>query len=132
MTRICLIFILLPFCARGQDTTVRKDAKTGKAEIFIYVDKLPKANYDVNHYLSKHLRLPENISHNKYPEKVIMSFVVEADGSISNPKIIKPTNTLLDSTIKTLLLSMPKWEPAEYDGKKVPSNYNLPVYIHWQ
>jgi hypothetical protein len=123
---------LLPFWARGQDTTVWKDAKNGKAETFIYVDKLPKANYDVNHYLSKHLRLPENISYDEYPEKVITSFVLEADGSISNPKIIKPTNTLLDSAIKTLLLSMPKWEPAEFGGKKVPSNYNLAVYIHLQ
>lgn len=132
MARICMIFMLLPFLARGQDTTVRKDAKTGKTETFIYVDKLPKANYDVSHYLSKHLHVPENISYNGYPEKVITSFVVEADGSISNPKIIKPTNPLLDSAIKTLLLSMPKWEPAEYGGKKVPSYYSLPVYIHLQ
>lgn len=132
MTRICLIFICLPFFTKAQDTTVRKDAKLGKTETFIYVDKLPKANYDVNQYLCKHLRLPENISYNYYPEKIITSFVVEADGSISNPKVIKPTNTSLDSVIKTLLLSMPKWEPAEYRGKKVPANYNLPIYIHLQ
>jgi len=65
----------------------------------------------------------------KYPEaakeqgiegKVILSFVVGADGVIRDPKVVKSDNEVLDKPALDFLALMPAWEPGEQNGKTVP------------
>ncbi len=58
---------------------------------------------------------------------VIVRFIVEKDGSISDVKVIRSIEPLVDDEAVRVVRSMPKWIPAEKDGKAVRSRLMLPV-----
>ena len=68
------------------------------------------------------------------PSHIYIAFIVEKDGSISRPEILKGDEDL-SKDLKTFILSritsMPKWKPAESGGKIVRSRYTIPILIHW-
>ena len=59
--------------------------------------------------------------------RVIVQFVINADGSIVDPQVIKPVNPYLDKEALRVVSTMPKWKPGEQDGKKVRVRFTLPV-----
>lgn len=59
--------------------------------------------------------------------KVYISFLVEADGSITDPKILRSLNSDLDSVSISLIKNMPKWIPARQRGEPVACQFNLPI-----
>ena len=59
--------------------------------------------------------------------KVYISFFIEADGSISDPKILRSLNSDLDSVSISLIKNMPKWIPARQRGEPVACQFNLPI-----
>lgn len=64
--------------------------------------------------------------------RVIVSFVVEKDGSLSNVKILRSVDTLLDQEAIRIVKSMPKWKPARQNGKVVRCKYAVPVVFRMQ
>lgn len=72
----------------------------------------------------------------KYPQvdmalhnqgKVVLSFIVEPDGSLSDITVINPLSSGLDREAVRVVRLMPKWNPAEKDGVKVRTRMTLPV-----
>ena len=59
--------------------------------------------------------------------RVIVSFTVEIDGSISNIKVVRSVNEVLDNEAIRIIQQMPKWEPAEREGGKVACWFTMPV-----
>ncbi len=59
--------------------------------------------------------------------KVIVSFIVEKDGSISDPKVVRRKHPLLDAEALRLVKNMPKWTPGKMNGNTVRLQYYLPV-----
>ena len=56
----------------------------------------------------------------------VLNFVIEADGSISNVKVIKGISDVLDKECIRLVKAMPKWKPAHINGINVSSEFILP------
>lgn len=78
-------------------------------------------------------------SHVKYPEgnycaqgRVIVSFVVERDGSLSNFKVLRSVEEHLDKEAIRVVKSMPKWKPARQNCKVVRCKYTVPVVFRLQ
>jgi protein TonB len=61
--------------------------------------------------------------------KVIVSFVVEKDGSIVDVKVIKDLGYGTGAEAIRVLKLSPKWTPAMQDGKPVRVMYSLPITI---
>jgi len=59
--------------------------------------------------------------------KVFIKFVVEKDGSITNIEVIRGMHSAFDNEVVRLIEKMPKWQPAQYNGKPVRSYFTLPV-----
>lgn len=60
--------------------------------------------------------------------KVIVKFVVEKDGSISNFKVLKPMSKNFDNeVIRVLKMTSKKWKPAKVNGEPVRAYFNIPV-----
>jgi len=59
--------------------------------------------------------------------KIYVNFVVEADGSITNVKVVKGLDALLDAEAVRAVRSLPKMIPATYDGKPVRIQYTVPI-----
>lgn len=59
--------------------------------------------------------------------KVLLEFVINENGEISDAKVLKGVHPLLDEAALIMLSKMPRWEPALFNDKPVKVRYRLPV-----
>lgn len=78
-------------------------------------------------YLIHHVKYPPEAFKKKIEGKVIVTFVVEKDGSITNVKVKSAVHPALDAEAVRVVKSMPKWKPGTENGKAVRVNYVLPI-----
>lgn len=78
-------------------------------------------------FLMENVRYPQAAIENNITGRVIVRFVVEKDGKISNVKVEKSVDPTLDAEAKRVVQAMPKWNPGKRDGQLVRVKYALPV-----
>lgn len=78
-------------------------------------------------FLEQNVSYPKEFGDIDCQGRVIVSFVIEEDGSISNPKVVKSLDPILDKEALRVISIMPKWIPGEQNGKPVRIKYSLPV-----
>ena len=78
-------------------------------------------------YLSNNLQYPVVAEENGVQGRVIVTFIVEKDGSISNAKVVKAVDPSLDKEAIRLVESMPNWIPGKQNGEPVRVKYTVPV-----
>ena len=78
-------------------------------------------------YLSTNIQYPNDAYENGIQGRVIVTFIVEKDGSISNTKVSKTVNPSLDEEAQRLVKSMPHWIPGKQHGELVRVKYTVPV-----
>lgn len=77
-------------------------------------------------FLKENLYYPEAMNRG-IKGSVIVQFMVDTDGWVSNVKVFKSVDPLLDAEAVRVAQLMPRWIPAEKDGKTVRSIFRLPV-----
>jgi len=123
-----LLLILLVSCfafakAQGSDTT----SKNG-----VYTDVQKPAQFpggmdELGSYIGHHLQYPQSAKDAKIQGKVIISFVVEKDGTVSTFKIIHSLTKDCDAEVIRVFKSAPKWKPAKQDNVIVRQEFTIPV-----
>lgn len=101
-----------------------------KEKVYDVVEQMPSFPGGINammKYLSQNIKYPKTCQENGIQGRVIVSFVVERDGSLSNINIKKSVHPLLDKEAVRLVQSMPKWEPGRQNGKLYRVQYLIPV-----
>lgn len=78
-------------------------------------------------YLSQNIKYPQLARENGITGKVYVTFVVEKDGSIANPKILRDIGGGCGAEAIRVVKAMPKWNPGKQRGKAVRVQFNLPV-----
>jgi TonB family protein len=78
-------------------------------------------------FVSKNIKYPVNAVKNRIEGRVVIQFVVEKDGSITNEKVIKGVNPELDEEALRVYRLMPKWKPGMQRGKAVRVKYTSPI-----
>lgn len=99
-------------------------------DVFDKVDEAPQfpgGMAGMMQYLSSNIRYPEDAREAGTQGRVIVSFVVEKDGSISNAKVAKPTYSSLDEEALRLVSAMPNFIPGKQNGEAVRVKYSFPV-----
>ncbi|MEE1215220.1 MAG: energy transducer TonB [Bacteroidaceae bacterium] len=98
--------------------------------IYGTVDELPVfpgGDQACANWVAKKLKYPPKCKKEKIEGFVIVQFVVEKNGKVSNVKAIRsPHPDLAETAIRTMR-KMPKWTPGKVGGKAVRSKLNLPV-----
>ena len=64
--------------------------------------------------------------------RVVISFVVEPDGSLSNIQVARKVHPKIDEEVIRLVKAMPKWIPGKQNGQAVRVKYNMPMSICFQ
>ena len=77
-------------------------------------------------FLSSNMRYPDAAKKNGIHGRVIVSFVVDKDGSITETKVVRSVDPALDQEALRLVNSMPKWKPGTAEGKPVRVKYSIP------
>jgi len=78
-------------------------------------------------YFSYVINYPEEAVKKGAQGRVVCTFVVEKDGSITNVRVSRGVDPSLDKEAVRVIQNMPKWEPGMQNGKPVRVRYTLPV-----
>jgi protein TonB len=78
-------------------------------------------------WINDNVRYPQTSIEMNEQGRVFLSFVVEADGSISNVKVERGISPDLDREAKRIIRSMPNWTPGESAGRIVRARCRLPI-----
>lgn len=78
-------------------------------------------------WLSENVKYPESAYKAGIEGRVIVQFVVDTDGSVTEPSIVRGVDKAIDDEVIRLVKTMPKWTPGKENGKIVPVKYTIPV-----
>ena len=78
-------------------------------------------------FLADNIQYPQIALNNGIEGKVYVTFVVEIDGSISTPRILRDIGGGCGQEVIRVVKMMPKWKPRKQRGKPVRTQFNLPV-----
>ena len=81
----------------------------------------------LNNWIRENIKYPADAAKNEIEGLVTVSFIVEKDGSISNVKVVYPTDPSLDKEAVRLVAMMPKWRPGRQNGQPARVKYFVPI-----
>ena len=111
------------------------DGKDGQPMNVAFTDSKPvfPGNEDALYaWLKQNQIYPAEAAEEWVQGRVVVEFVVERDGSISNVKVVRSRHPALDAEAVRLIQSMPRWTPGTYNGDTVRTTYTLPVTFKLQ
>ena len=109
--------------------------KEEETKVFDVVEQMPSfpgGPSALFEYLSKNIKYPAVAEENGVQGRVIVTFVVERDGSITDVKVVKSVDPSLDKEAIRVTKSMPHWIPGKQNGSAVRVKYTLPVTFRLQ
>ena len=83
-------------------------------------------------FLNSNIKYPVVAQENGVQGRVIVGFVVERDGSITDVKIMRSVDPSLDREAQRVVKAMPKWKPGKQNGSAVRVKYTVPVVFRLQ
>ena len=83
-------------------------------------------------WLSQNIKYPVIAAENGAKGRVIVQFVVEKDGSITDVQVVKSVDPSLDKEAARVVGSMPHWIPGKQNGSAVRVKYTVPVTFKLQ
>jgi len=102
----------------------------GNSEVFTFVEKMPEfpdGERELFRFLRENIDYPPEIEQRGISGQVVSQFVVNSDGSISDIKIIRSLDPLLDAEVVRVIEAMPNWIPGKKNDEAVNVQFSLPV-----
>ena len=78
-------------------------------------------------YMSTTIKYPAQAREDSIQGRVLVTFVINKDGNIVEPEVVKSVHPLLDEEALRMVEKMPAWKPGEQNGKPVRVKYTIPV-----
>jgi periplasmic protein TonB len=129
LSRFTLVFALTLFALKGSAQDV---SETGRVYNVASVEVMPgfpgglKKFFD---YVSEEFTYSDRAIKAGLTGRMIVHFIVESDGSLSDVKVIRDLGYGTDKEAERVLLKSPKWNPGKQNGKPVRVLYTLPLLI---
>lgn len=125
--------------AEAHDEAIRETGETEDDQPFLIAETMPlfpmqegdNPGYgDLNTFrtwVQANVKYPAEAFRNGEQGRVVLSFVVEKDGSVSNIQILQTPGKAFSEETRRVVAASPKWKPGEQRGEKVRVRYTLPV-----
>ena len=114
---------------------IEEEEEEEDVQIFTVVEndpEFPGGMEALYKYLRENIKYPQLARDNNITGKVYVTFVVERDGSIANPRVLKDIGGGCGAEAIRVVKAMPKWTPGKQRGKAVRVQFNLPVSFNLQ
>lgn len=111
-------------------TPVDEEIDDVEADFFMIVEEMPSfpgGESALMEFMGKNIKYPTVSQETGVQGKVIVQFVVDKDGSIINPVVVRSVDPYLDKEALRVIKAMPKWNPGMQRGKAVRVKYTVPV-----
>ena len=125
--------------AEAHDEAIRETGEKEDDQPFLIAETMPlfpmqegdNPGYgDLNTFrtwVQANVKYPAEAFRNGEQGRVVLSFVVEKDGSVSNIQILQTPGKAFSEETRRVVAASPKWKPGEQRGEKVRVRYTLPV-----
>jgi protein TonB len=129
MKKLILLLLMAGCClmtANAQKTVVSQTDQ----KVFDTVEQMPEYPCGMQamiEFLQTNMKYPDDAAKQKVEGRVMVQFVVETDGSVSDVHVAKQVFPSLDAEAIRVVQAMPKWMPGKEKGKVVRVKYNLPI-----
>ena len=101
-----------------------------QGDVFDVVEEMPQypgGAQALLEFLNQNVQYPEEAEKAGIQGRVIATFVVEKDGSVSNARVVKSVDPMLDAEALRVINAMPKWKPGKQNGELVRVKYTVPL-----
>ena len=129
MKKVLFMSLMAVFClttVSAQKTVVAQKNQ----DVFDVVEQMPEYPGGMQalfEYLYQNIKYPEDAQKQKVEGRVLVTFIVETDGSVSNLEVERQAFPSLDAEAVRVLSAMPKWTPGKQGGQVVRVKYTLPI-----
>lgn len=109
--------------------------KEEDTKVFDVVEQMPSfpgGQAALMQWLASNMSYPVIAAENGVQGRVIVQFVVEKDGSVSDVQVVKSVDPSLDKEATRVVKAMPKWIPGRQNGAAVRVKYTVPVTFKLQ
>ena len=109
--------------------------ETTELQTFLFVEDMPDfpgGNDALYNYLGKNVKYPKTAMENRIEGTVYVTFVIQADGSIRDARVIRGLGYGCDEIALEAVRQMPRWNPGMLRNQAVDVQYNLPVKFKLQ
>ncbi len=110
----------------------QKEEETRVFEVVEQMPQFPGGDAALMQYLSSHIKYPVVAEENGIQGRVVCTFVVERNGSITDVRVVKSVDPSLDKEAVRVIKGMPNWIPGKQNGSAVRVKYTVPVTFRLQ
>lgn len=106
-----------------------------ETKVFTFVEQMPMfpgGDAALMSYLANNIHYPTVAAENGVQGRVVVGFVVERDGSITDVSVLRGVDPSLDREAMRVVKSMPRWTPGKQNGSAVRVKYQVPVAFRLQ
>ncbi len=133
---ILLVIVIAPARANAQDkrektTQTRKDTAPDD-KVYDVCEQMPAyegGDAALLKYLGENWKLPDEYKERGIQGRMVVGFIVEKDGSLTNVKVLRAVDIAIDAEVLRVVKGMPKWIPGRHNGQRVRVRYLLPIHI---
>ncbi|MDE6668677.1 MAG: M56 family metallopeptidase [Muribaculaceae bacterium] len=112
------------------ESKVNKKTPASEEEVYTAVSEMaeyPGGMKAMMEFLKTHIQYPEEAEKNGEQGRVIVKFIIDKNGKVTSPEVIRGISPLLDKEALRVVSEMPNWTPGKNNGKVVNSYFTLPV-----
>lgn len=131
MTTLSVLAILFTI----NTTATAQNKKTSNDKVFEKVEDMPEfpgGEQAMMDFVAKNVQYPKEAMEKGISGRVLVGFIVEKDGSISETEVVKGIGGGCDEEAVRVVKAMPKWKPGKEKGKPVRVSYMMPIFFKLQ
>ena len=126
---VLAILLMVNTNAMAQNKKKANDKVLEKAEV---MPEYPGGDQAMMDFVAKNVQYPQEARDKEISGRVLVSFIVEKDGSIADVKVVKGIGGGCDEEAVRVVKAMPKWKPGKDKGKPVRVSYMMPFTFKLQ
>ncbi|MES2778746.1 MAG: energy transducer TonB [Bacteroidota bacterium] len=114
------------FVMKGMAQTPEENEK----EIVSFAEEMPEypgGQDSMISFISRNLIYPKYEQEKKISGRVVVTFVIDSDGKIKYPEVVKSVSPGLDSAALNIIRQMPQWKPGKQNYKPIAVKFTLPL-----
>ncbi len=109
---------------------VKEEEEQEEAQVFLIVEEMPEfpgGDVELRKYIATNVKYPEIAKENGISGRVYIQFVINSKGMVTDVKVARGVDPVLDAEAIRVVQSMPAWKPGKQRGKPVKVSYTVPI-----
>ena len=122
-----VLYSAKPLNMQAEFQLVTQDGKEKNTNVDDELPSFPGGDAKLREWIKKNMKYPSYAKKNGIEGQVLVVFIVEKDGSISNAEVSWGVDSSLDQEALRIVNKMPKWKPGTQNGVAMRVKYRLPI-----